>query len=193
MSDLLRCLIPLRDREERFCGPGTPGFLVEGDKFFSNTEHDSFGDSRIPPWPGKALEVLYNEANPILSHVKIGFFEEEESHTLLIARCQKFVGISIESTDVDVSLNDFLINGPFGSLPKNDVFCRNWRFMATGWNITNANYEAWQGDVLHYTTEFLEERLGKGSEPIVTALRNTTFEKKMKALELLVLAHYMSP
>ena len=86
---LLTCLLPRRDQERFVSPPGDPGFLQAGDIVwvdFSNTGHDGFGESPIPPWPGKVLEVLYDETIPIASKVKVCFFEEDEDHTLLIAR-----------------------------------------------------------------------------------------------------------
>ena len=84
------------------------------------------------------------------------------------------------SDETDVSLNDIQTCEPFGSF-KNDIFCRNWRYKGSGWNSSsNPNVKAWQGDVLHFTTAYLKDRLGPDSEDVEVALRLKTFEKKMK-------------
>ncbi|GMI41799.1 hypothetical protein TrCOL_g3701 [Triparma columacea] len=193
---LLTCLLPRSDQEMFVSPPGSPGYLEVGDSVwvdFSDTIHDDFGKSATPPWPGIVMEVQYNARSLFASKVKVCFHEEDGDHTLLIARCRKFVGLTVVSDETDVSLNDIQTCEPFGSF-TDDIFCRNWRYKGSGWNTSsNPNVKAWQGDVLHFTTAYLKDRLGPDSEDVEVALRLKTFEKKMKALELLLLAHYMSP
>ena len=69
--------------------PGSPCYLEVGDSVwvdFSNTSHDNFGESAIPPWPGIVVDVQYNDETLIASKVKVCFHEEDGDHTLLIAR-----------------------------------------------------------------------------------------------------------
>ena len=45
---------------------------------------------------------------------------------------------------------------------------------------SNYNVEAWQGDVLHFTTAYLKDMLGPVSKEVQAALCLKTFEEKMK-------------
>jgi hypothetical protein len=88
-KDLLTCDLPRIDQEGFVSPPGSPGCLEVGDIVWvdmSNTIHDDFGESAMPPWPGIVVDVQYNDETLIASKVKVCFHEEDGDHTLLIAR-----------------------------------------------------------------------------------------------------------
>ncbi|GMI42372.1 hypothetical protein TeGR_g3277 [Tetraparma gracilis] len=145
----------------------------------------------LPPWPGTvAAAAAPAAAAPAAAAAASGprvavLFSDGSTCECHPHRVRPLAGSSIPAPFQNCAGAE--VPPPPEPLPSRDPFCLNWRFAAPGWSPMHREHTRWEDDVVRAAEDFVRARAGE--EALAGTRRIRSFEKRMRALEKLVLQH----